>query len=500
MFVRCALIGFSFTFSLALAFMLTGCVASVDGSSQQPGDEPHAAFGVVAQPRLGTVIEGPTTSTALTFAGVHARPSYPIAIQIFTSEWITIATTTTGSEPSSTDPGVFEWQAIAAPAQLSPSRWPQGGLLRVRAVGGDGEVLAGLFHDADGCLDQHDTWAERAERCGGTFDNGIVIVSAGDVANSASRPRFLDRLGWVEPLETAQYYQAIAAPTTLTEFRTKYALTATSPTSTYYNGADLGIGRGMSCQPQPDGGVACAVANYGAFGGPEREALDNAVDLRASFATVAMVYTPPLDAPNAVQFMIYGASGALINEAQLDTVGDNRAVPNNCINCHGSNARYDAATHAVTGATFLPFDQAILTFSTRAGFTERDQAPALAQLDQAIVPALSPANRQLVAGWYPSGPAATAEAFVPSGWTGSPLERKVYEHVIATNCRNCHASRDDGLSFATSDMFVANKGKIERSLCITHDMPNAQVPLQHLWNSPARAYLAAYLDIATCSP
>jgi hypothetical protein len=476
-----------------------GCVADVGGLTE-PEDVPTGTFGVLAQPRLGTVIEGPTTSASITFAGVHERPSYSIAIQIYTGEWVTIAETTTGDQPSSTDPSVFEWQVIAAPAQLAPSRWPQGGLLRVRAVGGDGEVLAGLFHDADACLDENLTWLDRADYCGGTFERGIVLVSPADVANAPTRPRFLDRIGWIDPTETAQYYQTIAAPLTLTDFRTKFGITATSPTSTYYNRADLGIGREMHCQAQATGGVACAVSNYGTFGGPERDALDAAIDRKASFATVAMVYQPPLDAPNSVQFMVYGGSGALVNEAQLDTVGDNRAVPNNCINCHGSNARYDAATNRVTGATFLPFDQTILTFSTRAGFTEVDQAPAIAQLDLVVAPAVSAANRALIGGWYPNGAAPSAESWMPLGWTGSSLERKVYEHLISTNCRNCHASRNDTLAYATSDQFLADSSRIVTGLCEKRDMPNAQVPLQHMWNGPARAYLAAYLDIETCSP
>jgi hypothetical protein len=41
---------------------------------------------------------------------------------------------------------------------------------------------------------------------------------------------------------------------------------------------------------------------------------------------------------------------------------------------------------------------------------------------------------------------------------------------------------------------------ITRSLCEVRDMPNAQVPLQHMWSGPARAYLAAFLDIAACDP
>src|SRR5688572_25026515 len=106
--------------------LATGCVASVDGSTRPQTETPTGTFGVVAQPRLGTVIEGPTTSASITFAGVHERPGYSIEIQIFAEAWVTIATTSTGDEQSSTDASVFEWQVLASPAQLSPSRWPQG--------------------------------------------------------------------------------------------------------------------------------------------------------------------------------------------------------------------------------------------------------------------------------------------------------------------------------------------------------------------------------------
>jgi hypothetical protein len=477
----------------------TGCVVDVEGWST-PEPSPVGRFGVVAQPRLGTVVEGPTASASITFAGVHAAPGYAISIQVLDQDWTTIATATTDSQPSSTDASVYEWQVLAAPAQLRPSRWPQGGLLRVRAVGADGETLAGLFHDSDACLDEHETWVDRAESCGATLDSGIVIVSPADLANSDARPRFLDRTGWIDPLETAQYYETINAPLTVADFRTRFGIAADSPAAIYFNGADLGIGREMRCAPQADGGVACAVANYGEFGGVQREALDAAVDTRGSFATVAMVYTPPLTAPNSVQFMVYGASGALINEAQLDTVGDNLAVPNNCLNCHGTAARYDAATNQVTGASFLPFDPSALVYSTRAGFTEREQAPLVAQLNAAITPATSRANRDLIAGWYPNGAGAPAESFIPLGWTASPLERKVYEHVIAVNCRNCHAAREDDMSFSTAALFKARGAMITRSLCEVRDMPNAQVPLQHMWSGPSRAYLAAFLEIEACNP
>ncbi len=97
--------------------------------------------------------------------------------------------------------------------------------------------------------------------------------------------------------------------------------------------------------------------------------------------------------------------------------------------------------------------------------------------------------------------AGLADAYWQVAGSSSPTRiRATFSPVGATTCRNSHASRADSLSFATSEQFAANAALIERSLCVVRDMPNAQVPLQHLWSGPARAYVAAYLDIATCSP
>ena len=477
-----------------------GCIAGVEGFTK-PESADAGTFGIVAQPRLGSVVTGPTSSASILFSGVHERAGYSIEIQVFAEEWVTIASTTTASAPSSTDNSTYEWNVVAAPAQLIPSRWPQGGIVRVRAIGGDGEVLASLFHDSDACLDENAGWRARAERCGDVLD-AIVLVSAADVTATPSRPRFLDARGWVDAAETARYYQAIGAPPTLTEFRTRFALGALVETSTYYNAHDLGIGREMQCAAQPDGGLACAVSNYGQFGGPVRDAIDGAVDRRGAFATVAMVYKPPADLPNSVQFMVYGAGGGLVTTAQLDTVGDNQAIPNNCLNCHGADATYDPVAHTVSGASFLPFAANELVYSTRLGFEEADEIGRFARLNVLVRnAAATAATRELIDGWYPRGELDQRPTnFVPTAWTSSPLERQVYRYVVGETCYGCHFTRRDALSFATADAFRARSADVARTVCDTHTMPNAQVPLQRIWNGPARAYLAAYLDLASCDP
>jgi hypothetical protein len=475
----------------------SGCVAAVDGS-MQPAPEP--GFGIVAQPRLGTVVTEPTSSASILFSGVHERPAYRIDIQVYAGEWITIASTTTGTVESSTDYKTYEWSVVAAPAQLIPSRWPQGGIVRVRAIGAEGEVLASLFHDSDACLDENVGWRDRAEYCGAVLDS-IVLVSAADVTATPDRPRFLDAHGPIEATETARYYQEIGAPNTLASFRTQFGLGAAAPTSTFYNAHDLSIGREAQCAAQADGSVACTIANYGQFGGPVREALDRAVDRTGALSTFAMVYSKGA-ATNPVQFIVYGPDGALATTAQLDTVADNQGIPNSCLNCHGADATYDPITHTVRGASFLPFAATAYTYSTRLGFSEPDEVGGFARLNQ-LVRATEPttATRELIDGWYPDAAADGPPAdFIPLAWTSSPLERQVYRYVVGETCYGCHFSRRDDLTFAEADAFRARSATIERIVCDDHSMPNAQVPLQRMWNGPARAYLAAYLELDSCDP
>ena len=477
------------------ALGLCGCVAGIAATSTQDG-APVDTFGAIVEPRLGTVVVGDTATTTLTIAGVHTRADYEIAIQVPArpedlGTWVTIATTRTAHEPSSTDASTYEWQVAIAPAGLDRARWPQGGLLRIRAVGGDGEQLAGFYQDSDACLSGSSTWRARVADCGAVFSTGVIVASPGDPIDVAARPRFLDRRGSIADSETATYYQTIGAPATLADFRSKLGFGGDDVTSTYYNAGDLGIGREMHCRSQPAGGLACYVANYGVFGGDPDLALDRAVTRTDSFAAVAMVYTPPADAPNSVQFMVYGAAGGLVTRAVLDRFGDNASIPNNCLNCHGSAASYDASTHEVTQARFLMFDPAAFRFSHRDGFTLDAERTNLAQLDQ------------LVRDANPTG--AMVElldgAPVPAAWNTSARDRELYTNVVAYACRSCHVARTDALAFASPDDVRRYADAIRQDVCVTHAMPNAEVPLARLWSGPARAYLASYLEIpGACAP
>jgi hypothetical protein len=257
----------------------------------------------------------------------------------------------------------------------------------------------------------------------------------------------------------------------------------------------------MHCGAQAGGEVACYVSNYGTFGGDRHVALDAAVARTGAFATVAMVYRPPATAPNSVQFMVYGANGALANQAQLDQYGDNVSIPNNCLNCHGG-ARYDATTNSVTGARFLPFDTSAFDFADRPGLRDVDQAASFRALDQLVaMTEPTPALRELIDGW------ATSPQFVAAGWSANIVERKVYTEVVAVACRSCHTSLGGAADFSTAQSFQLVRDSIADSLCgpsgsvTAHDMPSAEIPLRRLWTTSARAYLIDYLDIkGACEP
>ena len=481
-------------FSLVVV-LAGGCV--VGDVFDEPVTENPISEGVVTTPRHGDVVDGNTNTATLEVAGVHSLADYRIDVQVLDdpsapASWTTIGTTLTASAPS--ENGEHAWTLIVAPAREVARRWPAGGVLRLRVVGASGEVLAVRFHDSEEIA---------------PVTNGMVLVSPSPTpAEADARPRFLDRRNAVDVAETLEYYEAIGAPATLTDFKTQFGFDATNVATTYYNAGDLGIGREMHCRAQ-DGAVACYVSNYGEFGGNARMALAAAVEganaggSLGAFATVAMVYQPPASAPNSVRFMVYGAAGGLVNEAQLDQFGDNVSIPNNCLNCHGG-ARYEPGQNAVIGARFLPFDEAAFDFAELPGFRANDQAARIRELDALVaMTEPTPAIRELIAG-FDSGP---ADELVVAGWTGSALERKVYKEVVAVACRSCHASLTGTLDFTTAASFKTLRTSIADSLCgpsgtvAGHDMPSAEIPLRRLWTTPARAYLMDYLDIpGSCEP
>lgn len=507
--------------AIALLVVVAGCVIGEEGGSESPTEPPveeppPGMFGVVTEPRHGEVVAGSTATAAIRVAGFHEQADYQIDVQVLddprvATSWITIGSALTAH--AATVDGLYAWSVTVGPTL---ARWPEGGVLRVRAVGETGEALTLLYHDADDCMATMPGQPLRtvALQCSARVKNGLVLVSPSPTpADMQVRSPFLDRRGSVDVTETQEYYAATDAPTTLAEFRTRFGFAAPHPSSTFYNAGDLGIGREMHCRAQDGGGLACYVSNYGEFGGDPASALAGAIGgveaggSSGAFATVAMVYQPPITAPNSVRFVVYDGVGALATQAQLDQFGDNMSIPNNCLNCHGG-ARYDAAQNAVIGARFLPFDPTGFSFAPqRAGYRDIDQFPRLHELNQLVARTEpTPAISELIAG-FGTVPGRPALDFVPAGWNATTAGRKVYTEAVAVACRSCHTSLPGSLDFRSAESFESFRTQIGESLCgpsglaASHDMPSAEVPLRRLWTSPARAYLVDFLDITgACAP
>lgn len=478
----------------ALLAVLSGCLVGED--YQVPTDPPSepggaAPRGLVREPTTGTVLPGDPSTISLRVAGVYPAPDQPLAVQVLSdpgdlSSWVTIATARSATESVGV---MFAFAVDVRPvAQTADeARWPAGGVLRLRVLDPDGAALA---------VDE-------------TTPDASVLV----VVNPADRPSGWTYLtdkapGSVE--ETLEYYAAIDAPPTLDAFIERYGFPGDEVSAVYYNAGDLGIGREMHCRQTatPAGGLACYVRNFGVFGGDRADAIAQLVAGGTPLATVAMVYTPPIDAPNAVTFMAYGPSGELVTEAQLDTLGDNVSIPHNCINCHGGRSRYDAANNAVIGARFLPFDPAAFAYAAVPELSLNAQEDRLRRLNRLVAQASPTAGiRELIDGMFPAGSAPYDPSFVPPGWSATAADARVYREVIAPYCRSCHVSFESGagdpVAFSSAQTFRAFAGSIVQRVCGDgpRGMPSAEQTTQGFFRSSARGVLLAWLGApGACAP
>ncbi|HEX4417544.1 MAG TPA: hypothetical protein VH165_06575 [Kofleriaceae bacterium] len=507
--------------ALCLAGSLVACTTIGDGddTSTGPGPTPAPTLdheGIVTSPRHG----GAKQTGDLVVDGFYSDPGATVTIEHWnpiSQSWLAAATGTSSATATS-DGSARPLYAFHVPVALDSAAWPAGGLVSLRVRIGDAALPS---FDAEPqtqqCIDGRATWHDRAASCASGL--GTLTLVDTDVSPPASSHRFLDIKGQSAPADVQAYYQVIGAPTSLQAFLTTYGLDApNTPTLTYYNLGDLATGREIRCKPHLTAagtGVACTTFNYGQFGTTtEADALDLAVTGRSSgsgwFANVSMVYDPPITAPNAVKFMVYGPTGALQTQAKLDSRGDNTSIPNNCLNCHGSDSSYNAAAHQATGARFLPFDPSAFVFSDRTGVTRNDQEATMRVLNQDfLLAAPSDALADAVTTWYggdSSLPGVADTSAVPEAWRG-PDSAPLYRNVVAVACRGCHASRSDDLAFATPAQFRAQSAAIIGAICgnsdSAHAMPSAEASLARFWSGPARAYIAGFFGpdaMGACVP
>jgi hypothetical protein len=515
-----------------------------------------AATACVERPENGDVITGNTLAKALSFFGRHPDANKQIRIQVLkapddpaqnnpniAANWVTIATATSSNTPlnwNGTDP-YHEWSVTGTPAPnvANAARWPQGGIMRFRAIDADDRLLLAFDQDRLDCYlaNAGESWQNIGTICQSTF-SAAAVVSPSPTPDEVDTPRYLSFGGAGSEAETAAYYEAINAPTTFANFKARYGFDSgltDEASATYFNASDLGTGRQMHCKSQLQLNAPplriCYVANYadGAgvkFGADPPGAVARAVtDAKANtqanaFATVAMVFSPPITNHNSVRFMVYSQNGQLETKAALDNEEFNTAIPQNCLTCHGGGT-YDAANHRVPGASasengarFLAFDLDAFEYSTEAGFTRADQQESFRKLNRHIsLASPSAQTAALIAGWYAAGSVNTAgttadTSFVPPGYSAQPADAKFYRDVFAPYCRGCHVAQTTPFLFETAEDFKDFGALIDLRVCNSglgagqkHLMPNAEVTLKRFWASPARAYLAGYLGSrGSCKP
>jgi hypothetical protein len=491
-------------------------------------------------PTNGTTAGGSVIGKTFTFSGFFNQPNVAIVLDVMkdptqdpanNANWTPFtftATSTTETIVNRPDP-LFAWTVTAAPVPSTTvaARWPQGGLVRVRARHPDatnGDTVLVSFDDVtfSTCLGQQlnagADWVTIGSVCQGLGRNNGALVSTTNVpvaaGTAATNGGFLGRKGTIKGGDTALYYTAIGAPTTLASFKTTFGFQTGDVRATFFNDTDLGLGRDAHCRLLGGGGMACfatmfsGVAGRAAFNQDPNVVLADAVANRNSFVTLAMV-SDGTSGDNAVKFMAYDVAGNLTTTVQLDSTANNVSVPTNCIACHGINATFNNTTHVVSGnAKFLPFDVFNFTYSTTAGFTFNDQADRLRQLN-ALVKATNPSLgiAQLIDGMYaPNGagdPTSVANnTFIPAAWQAfnSNLDgTSLYNGLIKVGCRTCHVSDVNTLfDFNEPNDFTTLAPFIRAEVCgATHIMPHSERAMRKFWESGGRAYLVTGLPPAS---
>lgn len=332
---------------------------------------------------------------------------------------------------------------------------------------------------------------------------------------------------------------------TLSAFKTKYTFGQgiwPEATAYYYNRGDLGLGREMHCVDlsNRDGQIACYVTNHAAgddnseftFGLSANVAFQN-MAAHNDVATVAMVYRAQAGSNrDKVVFIVYDGNEQRAAAAPLDRYGINFAVgfknngsvnpdpvqfgvpgvdlnnhiPSNCLNCHGG--QLDPATHAVTGAVFLPFDLDQFEYEDVAGRRRTDpqvltQFRSLNQMVRKVAVGVAGPSTPIVNqidGWYgnvshsPVLSGSFDPAYVPAGWGSAP---DVYFQVARRSCRGCHmtfpnSSPPNALQFESAQNFIDQGVQIAADL-VSHTMPHALQTQREFWQSSQPLQLETFL-------
>lgn len=310
--------------------------------------------------------------------------------------------------------------------------------------------------------------------------------STGDPAD-CSVGNWLTKFGPGSVTEAQDYYSNIGAAATLDGWKNANGYSAASVLNAkYYNNFDLGLGRDMNCWENGND-IACYVTNYGiAPGGPANTAINHAISDTNPVATVAMVYDASANTDEEVQFMVYDGNGDRLDQVALDSEGA-KNVPHVCLPCHGGSF----SNNTVSGASFLPFDVFSYKFSAAdSNYTLAAQQEAFRQLNEIVLDTNPTSDIQnIINGWYENTGGvdtvgATAEDdYVPSAWNS---DSGVYNKVVKTTCRGCHAAQTNNLGSPSSVQYASG------SVCSSKTMPHAEKAFTNFWTDD-ELHLPSYL-------
>jgi hypothetical protein len=512
--------------------------------------------GCMLSPGNGAIDDRADISTVtLGGNGFHIDPDAGVDLQILTpasadpsdaGSWKTYTSTHSGTTksyffagdtPPNGDSPLYQWTTPAvSPIQGVKSRWPQGGVARIRASTQNGSHMASIY-DTNflSCPTTANTYLDFNTQCSSYTTYSVLVSSTPTPADTASPPasRWLTSGGDPDQANTLAYYDAIGASGvkelgTLGKFKSTFGFGnagGDEVSAIYYNNGDLGLGRAMRCRTSGTR-KACFVTNFAdrdaqgrpIFGGDatrQQDAIAQAIASSNPIATVAMVFDPGL-ATNQVKFVVYDPGGlpqpfaALDNHSAQKLPGSSTSVPSNCVACHGGGGFYDSGAKTVTGAHFLPFDVGSFVFSsTNATFSLASQQAAFQKLNAFVYNAgATDTTKQLVQTMYGTagapGAGATFQAgTVPTGWSDDWRSKQLYTNVVGPYCRTCHVSRlaSDSLSFSTFAQFGAHMAGAVAAACGNQNMPHAEQTQRNFWASGARAHLLAWSGASgDCSP
>jgi len=271
------------------------------------------------------------------------------------------------------------------------------------------------------------------------------------------------------------YYQSIGAFPEKADFvswleeNAYYDIETTEkPRARFFNRAELGLGRDLTCWRNGKG-IACYIWKFGVPGGPVEQALDDLVDFHDPGEVVAMDSTGPSAPP---RFYVFDTQGHLKPATSFG--GDPIAVPLACEPCHG--------------ARFGPIDPN--THEYPASAPREAQADSVRRLNAMLRPFLSEAGRLQVQRLYPTGvdtPGAQAILMAPPAYQKDGDAG--YDHYlrgVRDHCQFCHMNRwslAGWTEYRPSQWAVCQLGYGTYTQFPTF-MPRAFVMQRNLWVDP----------------